>query len=115
MNAIVRIKDSERDSQSQPVRIAILDTGIDSKFSQSKRIKHYHDFISGNHASYHDNTGHGTKVFQLILKVCDVAEFYIGRVWEGKQATTQTPRLMEKVSPVSVESLRYPLPQWTLI
>ncbi|KAJ3562791.1 hypothetical protein NPX13_g8432 [Xylaria arbuscula] len=38
----------------------------------------------------------GTNIFLLLRKVSEDACFFIGRVWESNEATTETPRLMEE-------------------
>ncbi|TGJ86468.1 hypothetical protein E0Z10_g2278 [Xylaria hypoxylon] len=94
MNAVVRVKTEDRDTLSPHVRIAILDTGIESQFSTE--IKGYEDFVESLNAKCQDKTGHGTDIFRLIRKVCEDAHFFIGRVWEGSKDTHNTSMLMEK-------------------
>ncbi|KAI0410589.1 subtilisin-like protein [Xylaria grammica] len=92
MNAVVRVKPGERDSGSPHIRIAILDTGIENQCLNG--IKEYEDFVDRRNESPLDSIGHGTNVFSLLRKVCDDADFFIGRVWEGTKATPDTPLLM---------------------
>ncbi|KAI1358849.1 hypothetical protein F5Y08DRAFT_345299 [Xylaria arbuscula] len=94
MNAIVRVKTGERDALSPRIKIAILDTGIESRYSDF--IERYHDFVEGYNAQCLDGSSHGTNIFLLLRKVSEDACFFIGRVWESSKATTETPRLMEE-------------------
>ncbi|RWA10982.1 hypothetical protein EKO27_g4126 [Xylaria grammica] len=94
MNAVVRVKPGERDSGSPHIRIAILDTGIENQCLNG--IKEYEDFVDRRNESPLDSNGHGTNIFSLLRKVCDDADFFIGRVWEGTKATPDTPLLMEE-------------------
>lgn len=103
MNSALRIRDSERDALAARVKVAILDTGLDSEFSEgirkARRIAKYYDFVDETSSSPRDDSGHGTRIFQLMQKVCEAAEFYIGRVWESGRMSERTPGLMEKVRP----------------
>lgn len=76
--------------------MAILDTGIAE--DSAHLIEDYKDFVSGHDDDYLDNTGHGTKAAQLIRKVYNMAEIYVGRVFENDQANPNTTALMAQVS-----------------
>jgi hypothetical protein len=101
MTSVLRIKDNTRDAHSPRVKIGILDTGLDSTYTEAfrkaNRIEQYHDFVDPKSTSPKDNTGHGTRIFLLMKKVYEDAEFYIGRVWENSHMTTATPKLVEQV------------------
>lgn len=97
MNAVIRIRERQRDQEAHPTRIAVLDTGIDTEYSGSKHVKSYKDFVSNTDDTYHDSTGHGTAIFHVMQKTYNSAEFYIGRVWEKATMTDQTPVLMSQV------------------
>ncbi|KAJ5718316.1 hypothetical protein N7488_003962 [Penicillium malachiteum] len=70
---------------SQPVRIAILDTGYDSsapcfyKPNVMSRMKGWKDFVDGI-GEAEDCHGHGTHLVSLILKCAPHAELYVARV-----------------------------------
>lgn len=97
MNSVIRIREKERDHEARPTRIAVLDTGISTEFSDSRYVKSYKDFVSHRDDTYHDSTGHGTNIVRVMQKTYNAAEFYIGRVWEGATMTNQTPMLMAQV------------------
>ncbi|KAI0449227.1 hypothetical protein F5B21DRAFT_494972 [Xylaria acuta] len=94
MNAVVRVKPRERDILAPRIKIAILDTGIESQHLAS--IEDYRDFVDEMDSPCLDTTGHGTNIFLLVRKVCEDAHYFIGRVWEGSQDTLKTPTIMEK-------------------
>jgi hypothetical protein len=50
LKEVLRIKDTLRDENSKPVKIAILDTGISKDYFESVQayIKGYKDFVGGN-------------------------------------------------------------------
>jgi hypothetical protein len=65
------------------VRIAILDSGIDSRFHFRDRVyKRSKNFISGEseHNYNKGETGHGTAVAYQVARVCPNAKLYIARV-----------------------------------
>jgi subtilisin family serine protease len=76
--------------------VAILDTGVVEDLAHL--IKGYKDFVSGEDEDFLDNTGHGTKAVQLIKQVYNMAEIYIGRVFENDHANPNTTVLMAQVS-----------------
>jgi hypothetical protein len=92
----------KRDEHSKPIKVAILDTGVQETYSQTdqsftKSIKAYKDFVSGNDTIRQDGTGHGTSCIRLLQKVYEHAEIYVGRVFEGSHATEATKPLMKQV------------------
>jgi hypothetical protein len=80
-----------------PVKLAILDSGIDSKSRYWNRIKEYKDFVATEKQEGIDNTGHGTTGVYLTLKVIPKVEAYVARVWESQKATKATPALVAEV------------------
>ncbi|KAI8955496.1 ankyrin unc44 [Xylaria longipes] len=73
----------------QPVRIAVLDTGLNlahSHFatypSERRRIKgHWHDFVESKEKPVDEDKGqHGTMVALLLLRVAKHAEIFIARI-----------------------------------
>ncbi|KAK1513160.1 extracellular alkaline serine protease [Colletotrichum tamarilloi] len=81
-----------QNSSSQPSRIVILDTGVRSELSSLTTS--YKDFISVNGFNYQDNTNHGTCAVALIKRIYTSADIYVGRVFEGQNASDNTASLM---------------------
>ncbi|OQD83475.1 hypothetical protein PENANT_c016G05118 [Penicillium antarcticum] len=92
-----------KDSAYNPVNIAILDTGVRDNFGGL--VKCFKDFVYPNNSKYQDNTGHGTNAVRLVTKVYDKAQVYVGRVFDGPQATHETPALM-------AEAIRHAVNTW---
>jgi subtilisin family serine protease len=68
--------------ETRPVKIAVLDTGLDlgHPFIQgAKRIKEARNFVD-HHSSMADTHGHGTHVAALLLKVAPYAQIYVAKV-----------------------------------
>lgn len=69
----------------QPIKIAVLDTGIDLKHSsiraakKQNRLKTLKSFVKGDE-SVGDSHGHGTHVAALLLKVAPDSQLYIAKV-----------------------------------
>lgn len=82
------------------VKIAILDTGLDENHQSFWQVKQgYEDFVNPENSRGIDNSGHGTNGFHLISKIMDdEVDIFIGRVFEGENATSATPSLMANVS-----------------
>jgi len=72
----------------QPVKVAILDSGVRSKDSQimgaldAKRILEQKSFIGG---TCEDTYGHGTHVARFFLQVAPKAQVYIAKISEAKE------------------------------
>lgn len=79
------------------VKLAILDTGIDSKNPYWKKIKGYKDFVAVEEQEGIDKTGHGTNGVYLIFKVIPEVEVYVARVFDGERATEATSTLVAQV------------------
>ena len=68
-----------------PVKIAVLDTGVDSKHNfirgavNTNRIKDRQSFVKGD-KSTEDSFGHGTHVAALLLEVAPDAQIYVAKV-----------------------------------
>lgn len=103
LNFALRAKPRERDSDTyQPVKIAILNTGVSADYADS--VKGYRDFVSRHDdGDCQDNIGHGT--IRLIQQVYNIAEIYIRRVFESPQATDKTAILM-------TEAIRHAKSTW---
>lgn len=86
-----------------PIRIAILDTGIDSKEDllvrtalESGRIKECCGFVIDRDSdpesvNFHDANGHGTHVARLVLNAAPSAEIFIAKI--SDQATVSSRNL----------------------
>lgn len=72
----------------QPIKIAVLDTGIDIKHNsvraakRQNRLKVMKSFVKGDE-SIVDFHGHGTHVAALLLKVAPDSQLYIAKVASG--------------------------------
>jgi subtilisin family serine protease len=74
---------------TKPIKIAVLDTGVDVTHSfikgamkKPQRIKTTRSFVDGVKDTQ-DSHGHGTHVAALLLKVAPDAHLYIARVASG--------------------------------
>ncbi|KAF2963179.1 hypothetical protein GQX73_g10399 [Xylaria multiplex] len=72
-----------------PIRIAILDTGVDStdnliKGALRTRIKDQRNFTGSSPTDHVDTYGHGTHVARLLLKMAPSADIFIAKISEGK-------------------------------
>jgi len=82
-----------RDKESPPVKIAVLDTGIDMQHNYIKgckkanRIKHVKSFVTDD-KGLDDVCGHGTHVAALLLKVAPECQIYIAKVASGGKIPT---------------------------
>ncbi|TRX88535.1 hypothetical protein FHL15_010574 [Xylaria flabelliformis] len=89
---VLQPKEVEKGSNYNPIKIAVLDTGIRqeeySYYSECDVHMEYVDFVNaapdGNTS---DNTGHGTAGISLLVKTCPTARLYIARVLKGNSAT----------------------------
>ena len=95
MNLLLRRK--RKAGGYHPVKIAILDSGIESSSPFRKRIKDYEDFVTPEDQVGIDKTGHGTKGVCLTFKVIPEAHVYVARVWDSQNSTSATPELVAKV------------------
>ena len=80
------------------MKIAILDTGI----APNNVVHGYRDFIKDSETPCTDSTGHGTKVFRLLRRICDNAHIFVGRIWDKSQLedNTKSAELLESVSSI---------------
>jgi subtilisin family serine protease len=84
----------------QPVKIAILDTGIDINHSlisfREERIKNMGNWLSEPHErDQKDPHGHGTHIAGVILDFVEDSEVFVARVTDGD---TIDPKILAKVS-----------------
>lgn len=96
LNYVLRAKPKEKGNLYQPIKVAIIDTGVNENLTQS--IKGYKDFVTGQDEHLQDSTGHGTSAVYLVQKVYHMAEIYVARVFETSQANTDTMALMAQVA-----------------
>lgn len=99
----VRDKDSP-----PPVKIAVLDTGIDLEHSYIKgckyanRIKKLKSFVPGDE-KIDDGCGHGTHVAALLLKVAPECQIYVAKVASGSTIPTDHKIAEVSLSPSSIK------------
>lgn len=98
--------------QTGPIKIAILDTGVDKdlwhRWSKDKRTKDrvsYRSFVSGdNSAEPKDELDHGTHTAGLLLKVAPNARVSIARIASGDDLEA-TETIIEVCHSYSPETL----------
>lgn len=81
----------------EPVKIAILDSGINPKHPSSKYIKGYKDFVSASQ-EYVDCTGHGTDGVLIVNAIIPEAHVYVARVFEEEPTDVETLSAVANVS-----------------
>lgn len=90
-----RKKPKLTDDAYSPVKIAVLDTGLenDPRFDDVT----YRDFVERKRKGRVDNTSHGTATVDLILQAYPEAKLYVGRVFNTNQTdeTTEPAQLAE--------------------
>jgi hypothetical protein len=77
-----------KDDAYRPVKIAVLDTGLESNPNFDGVT--YRDFVDPKHPGRVENTSHGTASVDLILLAYPEAELYVGRVFETDQTDEKT-------------------------
>jgi hypothetical protein len=87
--------DNDDEIGHDPVKIAILDTGITGPYYQY--IADYKDFVTGMDDEPIDNTHHGTNGVHLTLQIIPNAKIYVARVFEDDKANKKTPSLLAEV------------------
>ncbi|KAK4221905.1 peptidase S8/S53 domain-containing protein, partial [Podospora fimiseda] len=80
---------------ASPVKIAILDTGLDLTHPDMKarmeRIKGQYNWLSDKHpTAVHDRNGHGTFATGLLMDYAPHAEIFIGKIAENKPSCPRT-------------------------
>ncbi|TXC10464.1 hypothetical protein FocTR4_00005991 [Fusarium oxysporum f. sp. cubense] len=76
----------------KPVRIAVLDTGINKTSGairgglRTHRIQHQNcrSWVGNDSNDVHDHDGHGTRIAELILRAAPEADIYICKVFNGR-------------------------------
>jgi hypothetical protein len=107
LNEVLGAMDNETDTEHKPVRIAVLDTGIDQNDPYADAITDYKDFVDGNNSIKKDNTGHGTNSVKLIFKVFNNAEIYVARIFENRDEHPDTKDLAEKARTACPKALLF--------
>ncbi|KAK8867391.1 hypothetical protein PGQ11_005969 [Apiospora arundinis] len=95
LNLVLRAKPRDQDAQWRKSRIAVLDTGVSENLADSEDwVRGYKDFATGDDDTWQDSTGHGTNAIRLIKMVYNMADIYVARVFEGREASANTHVLM---------------------
>ncbi|KAK1540415.1 extracellular alkaline serine protease [Colletotrichum paranaense] len=94
LKLVTRLSPSQRDASYAPARVAILDTGIDKRYSPS--IVDFRDFVDYRNVKPLDSTGHGTYTFSLLQRVHPEAQVFVGRVFKEGHANDDTASIMAK-------------------
>jgi subtilisin family serine protease len=102
----------------QRVKVAVLDTGIDSDHPfiienwhrPPDNDKRYHDFTSEMSSEQPlkpvDNDGHGTHVAGIILQFAPDVELYVARIGTTRKAMKKDDRVESRIKDVGVPSIR---------
>lgn len=97
-----RFVDEHGQPPDKPIRIAILDTGID-KHHVGIDFDGVHmkdewccSFVDGSH-NFHDEDGHGTHCASLLRKIAPDAEIYILKVFSRNEFDLKEARNISKV------------------
>lgn len=82
-----------------PIKIAILDTGIDLSHSdfdaRAESVKDTYNWLNARRPrAVHDRDGHGTFVAGLLLDYAPDADLYVAKIADGKPSD---PRIIAKV------------------
>ena len=96
-----------------PIRIAILDTGIDKSsgsilgaFAMKRLQKQYcQSWVGDDPTNVHDTHGHGTNTAGLLLEVAPHAEIYVAKVFSGSSFGVEEAKNVAKVASPSLESV----------
>ncbi|PNP58294.1 hypothetical protein THARTR1_01809 [Trichoderma harzianum] len=98
------------DPPSRPVKIAILDTGIDRGHdafeAREENIKAKLNFYNNSQRSITDLNGHGTFTASLILDYAPDAELYIAKIAD-KENTTPNAKIV-------VDALNHAIDKWNV-
>ncbi|KAK8023582.1 hypothetical protein PG993_011648 [Apiospora rasikravindrae] len=93
MDCLNYILKANKGDAYKPVKIAVLDTGVDPHDAASVYIDGYRDFVSGDDSIKRDNTGHGTTSVNLIFDMCESASVHVARIFEQDEASDNTQEL----------------------
>jgi hypothetical protein len=81
------------DNTYHPVKIAVLDTGLESHPRFNK--VNYRDFVNSEDDGQVNTSLHGTQSVDLILRAYPEAELYVGRAFENDSDSTEPAHLAE--------------------
>lgn len=88
--------------RQHPIRVAIIDSGIDSKdlgvSKHAHRIIEKRNFTSPQTESYDDSDGHGTMVTRLLLEAAPLAQVYIAKITDSGFIPASRFRCLARVS-----------------
>jgi hypothetical protein len=88
--------------RKEKIRIAILDTGIDSDdiligtALENGRIQEARGFV-GDDKDFNDKHGHGTHVTRLLLRIAPTAELYVAKISDSKHIDAKDLHRIPKV------------------
>ncbi|KAG7438701.1 Intracellular serine protease [Fusarium oxysporum f. sp. raphani] len=84
-------EDAETGPRYERIKIAILDTGINSDDHDYYRdfgiIAEYKDYVNNNDSNPDDETGHGSAAASLLVRTCPNASLYLARVLKTNTPT----------------------------
>ncbi|KAJ9156211.1 Subtilisin-like protein [Pleurostoma richardsiae] len=107
LNSLLRARPGETDDSYKAVRVAVIDTGIDSKYAS--QIAKYKDYVTETETMT-DLTSHGTSIVRLILKTLNKARIYVVRVAERDRMNDDT--IISKTQARTAEAIRYATTKW---
>ena len=90
MEEVLRRKSQGCGRDGKLIKIAVLDTGIDTEHNvmraakKLKRIKDMKSFVQGD-KTIKDFNGHGTHITALLLKIAPHSQLYIAKVARGSK------------------------------
>ncbi|KAL8294203.1 hypothetical protein RB597_008037 [Gaeumannomyces tritici] len=94
------IVDTEDERLRRPVRVAVLDSGVDMSDPRvkgaKKRIKAMRNWTDDNPENWEDSYGHGTHVVRQLIRVAPAAEVYVARVSTAKKVEPEKTGLIAK-------------------
>ncbi|SPJ91939.1 uncharacterized protein FTOL_13593 [Fusarium torulosum] len=105
--------DSIQSHLHKPVRIAVLDTGINQNNGAisggltMKHIQHQNcrSWVGDNPNNVHDCHGHGTRIVELILRAAPEADVYVCKVFNGARLQPDEAKNIAK-------AIRYAVDVW---
>ncbi|KAF4448404.1 serine/threonine protein kinase [Fusarium austroafricanum] len=91
LKEILQPENGETGAGYQRVKIAVLDTGINSDDHDYYRdfgiIEEYKDYVDNKQTGPNDETGHGSSAVSLLIKTCPNASLYLARVLKTNNPT----------------------------
>lgn len=109
LNRMLKEEKRKAGGNSNPIRIAVLDTGYDENAptfdvpGRQSRVKGWRDFVLDSHDPV-DVDGHGTHLLTLLLQIECPALFYVARVAEeSHKIDTAVDSIAEAIRVAAVE------------